>query len=106
MPSHQPVFRIAKIDAEQTAYMRHLAQLSRELLRQPVADTFLGRKTYEPFPKEDEKTSFTAGRGESLMVSSCRQRQHLITFSSRGRGKRDQGGEDAEWRKVRKIAVT
>ncbi len=32
---------------------RETLRMSLELLRQPMPDTFLGRKTQEPFPAED-----------------------------------------------------
>jgi hypothetical protein len=36
--------------ARQNEFMREMLARSFEILRQPVPDTFLGRKTYEPFP--------------------------------------------------------
>jgi hypothetical protein len=39
---------------EQNAKTRALIAQSLEALRLPVADTFLGRRTQEPFPREDE----------------------------------------------------
>ena len=41
-----------KID-DQNARMRELVAKSIEALKLPMPDTFLGRKTQEPFPKED-----------------------------------------------------
>ena len=38
--------------ARQNTYVRDLIAKSCELLRQKVPDTFLGRKTHEPFPAE------------------------------------------------------
>ncbi|QIO37212.2 hypothetical protein [Bradyrhizobium sp. 1(2017)] len=38
--------------ARQNAYVRDLIAQSCELLRQKAPDTFLGRKTHEPFPAE------------------------------------------------------
>ncbi|MCP3367845.1 hypothetical protein [Bradyrhizobium cajani] len=38
--------------ARQSAHLRDLLTRSFEILKQPVPDTFLGRKTYEPFPSE------------------------------------------------------
>ncbi|MCC8976342.1 hypothetical protein [Bradyrhizobium brasilense] len=34
-------------------YARELIQHSLKLLNEPVPDTFVGRKTYEPFPHEE-----------------------------------------------------
>jgi hypothetical protein len=35
--------------------VRELTKESREALKKPSPDTFLGRKTQEPFPQEDEE---------------------------------------------------
>jgi len=34
--------------------LRKLIAWSREILKRPMPDTFLGRKTQEPFPRQDE----------------------------------------------------
>ncbi|MGY8633200.1 hypothetical protein RAD15_12055 [Bradyrhizobium sp. 14AA] len=47
-----PVYRPLPADHEQTEYMRELTREARELLKQPLPDTFLGRKTQEAPPKE------------------------------------------------------
>ena len=47
-------FRLRSIDLF-LGQMRESIALSREILREPVPDTFLGRKTQEPFPKEGEE---------------------------------------------------
>ena len=39
--------------AEQNARMRDTLARSRELLREPAPNTFLGRSTHEPFPKAE-----------------------------------------------------
>ncbi|MGY3234433.1 hypothetical protein ACVWZ4_005044 [Bradyrhizobium sp. USDA 4472] len=39
--------------AEQNARIRELIAQACEVLKLPKPDTFLGRKTQEPFPKED-----------------------------------------------------
>ncbi|WP_172785456.1 MULTISPECIES: hypothetical protein [Bradyrhizobium] len=44
-----PVFRPLPVDHDQAEYMRHVVRECRELLKQPPPDTFLGRKTHEPF---------------------------------------------------------
>ncbi|MDA9421647.1 hypothetical protein [Bradyrhizobium sp. CCBAU 53380] len=49
-----PVFRPFPIDADQAEYMREVVRKSRELVNEPAPDTFLGRKTQEPFPTEDD----------------------------------------------------
>ncbi|KYG98444.1 hypothetical protein [Bradyrhizobium sp. DOA1] len=37
--------------ARQNTFVRALIARSCEILKQPVPDTFLGRKTHEPFPE-------------------------------------------------------
>ncbi|WP_192859630.1 hypothetical protein [Bradyrhizobium sp. DOA9] len=51
-----PVYRPLPADHEQAEYMRQIARECRELLQQPPPDTFLGRKTQEPFPAEGDAT--------------------------------------------------
>jgi hypothetical protein len=36
--------------------LRELIAESREMLREPLPDTFLGRKTQEPFPNENDSS--------------------------------------------------
>lgn len=48
------VFRPLPVDHDQAEYMRQVARKCRELLEQPPPDTFLGRKTQEPPPKEED----------------------------------------------------
>ncbi|BAM89332.1 hypothetical protein S58_33360 [Bradyrhizobium oligotrophicum S58] len=43
-----------KIDAENTERVHEGLRQALELLRQTTPDTFLGRKSYEPYPKEAE----------------------------------------------------
>jgi len=42
-------------DAEHAEEIRKLIEESREVLKPPSPDTFLGRKTQDPFPKEEAK---------------------------------------------------
>lgn len=44
------VYDEAAAIARQNAYMRDIIARSFEILKQSVPDTFLGRKTYDPFP--------------------------------------------------------
>jgi hypothetical protein len=44
------VYRPLPVEREQAEMMRELMREARELLKQPPPDTFLGRKTFEPFP--------------------------------------------------------
>ncbi|MET4177863.1 hypothetical protein ABIB99_008997 [Bradyrhizobium sp. LA6.1] len=44
---HEQSSRIAK----QNEFMREIAAKAREILKTPIPDTFLGRKTREPRPK-------------------------------------------------------
>ena len=47
------VYRPLPADHEQADIMRENMRKARELLKQPPPDTFLGRKTMDPFPEED-----------------------------------------------------
>jgi hypothetical protein len=49
------IFRPQGTDTEYAARTRDVVRRSREALEQAVPDTFLGRKTQEPFPAEKEK---------------------------------------------------
>ena len=50
-----PVYRPDQFDSKFAAHMRKLVRRARELLQGgPSADTFMGRRTQEPFPREDE----------------------------------------------------
>ncbi|MGX4803196.1 hypothetical protein [Bradyrhizobium guangdongense] len=51
-----PIRRVhteASAIAEQNAQMREQVKKALEILKTDVPDTFLGRKTHEPFPSED-----------------------------------------------------
>ncbi|MGY4622698.1 hypothetical protein [Bradyrhizobium sp. USDA 4486] len=39
---------------EQNARLREMTAQAASVLKEPRPDTFLGRKTYEPFPKEED----------------------------------------------------
>ena len=52
-----PVFRPLPVDHDTVEYMRRIARESRELLKQSPPDTFLGRKTHEPFPDDGDATA-------------------------------------------------
>ena len=48
-------YRASSTDFDQTTEMRRVMQQARELLKQSPPDTFLGRRTFEPFPREGEQ---------------------------------------------------
>ena len=48
------VYRPLPVEHAYMGYIRGLVRECRALLNQPVPDTFLGRRTYEAFPREDE----------------------------------------------------
>ena len=50
---NQRVYRPLHSDADYTERVRELVKESRDVLKRPNPDTFLGRKTQEPFPAED-----------------------------------------------------
>ena len=54
MPARS-VDRPTNTDADYAQETRETIERSRETLKQPLPDTFLGRKTQEPFPKEDDE---------------------------------------------------
>jgi len=54
-----PIYRPTPIEPEQAECTRKLVEESRELLKQSAPDTFAGRKTQEPFPKEEEEDTFS-----------------------------------------------
>ena len=52
MTSRPLVYRASGTDFDQATELRRLVREAREVLEQPLPDTFLGRKTFEPFPQE------------------------------------------------------
>lgn len=44
----------SEIAEQNTAHIREVIAKSREVLKEPLPDTFLGRKTNEPFPKQEK----------------------------------------------------
>lgn len=55
------VYRPLPVEREQAEMMRELMREARELLKQPPPDTFLGRKTHEPFPAGPRATPTEEG---------------------------------------------
>ncbi|MBB4368644.1 hypothetical protein GGD63_001423 [Bradyrhizobium sp. cir1] len=56
MAGHTHILLVRNLAAEiteQNARMRDLLAEAAEVLKLPKPDTFLGRKSYEPFPMED-----------------------------------------------------
>ena len=51
----RPVYRPTRTDADDAEQIREIIKASFEILRQPGPDAFLGRKTPEPFPNEDDE---------------------------------------------------
>ena len=47
-------YSVASQIAQQNAIIREVIAKAMDVLRAPVPDTFLGRQTHEPFPKESE----------------------------------------------------
>jgi len=47
------IYRLTKLDVDQTDQLREIIKESLEVLRRPSPDTFLGRKTQAPFPKSE-----------------------------------------------------
>jgi hypothetical protein len=55
MPSRRLIYHPLEADANQAAEIRLVLQQARELLKQPLPDTFLGRRRFVPFPNEDDQ---------------------------------------------------
>jgi hypothetical protein len=57
MAENNPIHRIyceAAEIAAQTAFVREIVARSAQVLKAPLPDTFLGRKTHEPFEEQRE----------------------------------------------------
>ncbi|UQR66237.1 hypothetical protein LRP30_13700 [Bradyrhizobium sp. C-145] len=55
MPDDRHVYRPTNLNEENKTrreQIRQLTERARKVLDQPMPDTFLGRKTHEPFPEE------------------------------------------------------
>ncbi|WP_156489638.1 hypothetical protein [Bradyrhizobium sp. DOA1] len=50
------VYRPIPMD-QQIEQMLDVVKQTRELLKRPPPDTFLGRETYKPFPKDDPESN-------------------------------------------------
>jgi hypothetical protein len=53
MPEHAFIYRPTKTDADHLEKIRKVMTVCCDALKQPLPDTFLGRKTQEPFPRLD-----------------------------------------------------
>lgn len=53
MPDRQWVFRPSSDEPGHVDLLRQFVEEARKVLDVALPDTFLGRKTYEPFPKEE-----------------------------------------------------
>ncbi|MCP1969692.1 hypothetical protein [Bradyrhizobium elkanii] len=51
---HRVHYEVAQI-VKQIAFVREIIARAAELLKLSPPDTFLGRKTYEPFPQEESQ---------------------------------------------------
>lgn len=60
MPSRQRIYHLLETDAKLTAQIRQALAEAREILKSPLPDTFLGRKSFEPFSHEDKEDDPTA----------------------------------------------
>ncbi|MBR0852132.1 hypothetical protein JQ543_30655 [Bradyrhizobium diazoefficiens] len=55
------IFRPSVHDAENLESLREYVREAAEVLKSAVPDTFLGRKTQEPFPRETNPTNVKTG---------------------------------------------
>lgn len=57
MPEHGRIFRpLHEYDQRLAEYTREALKQCYELLQRPSPDTFLGRKTHEPFPTDEDQS--------------------------------------------------
>jgi hypothetical protein len=55
MPSQRGIFRLSQRDITDIERLRELVRTTADILKRfPAPDTFIGRKTQEPFPMERE----------------------------------------------------
>jgi hypothetical protein len=75
-----PVYRPTKEESEQIEFLRESLAVLRQMLEQnPLPDTFLGRKTQEPFPTESGRR-----RAEDLVTPKrSRLRNRLMNERSK-----------------------
>ena len=65
MPIRRHIHHPPISDAAYVEMARDTISKAREVLRQSELDTFLGRETYKPFPKENTKSNMDDGDGVS-----------------------------------------
>jgi hypothetical protein len=73
MTSRLQVYRASTTNQDLVAELRRLVQDARALLKQPPPDTFLGRKTFEPFPPEDKRGAIATPRRLSRLMPDARE---------------------------------
>ena len=61
MPIIRQIFHPLAIDAAHLEIARQSIREALAVLRQPQADTFLGRETYKPFPKQNTENNISDG---------------------------------------------
>ncbi|MBR0839118.1 hypothetical protein JQ607_02830 [Bradyrhizobium liaoningense] len=62
---HRHIHHPLQCDAAHVQMARDTINEALEVLRQPAPDTFLGRETYKPFPKEEATNNIGNGNGAS-----------------------------------------
>lgn len=65
MPIHRHIHHPLQIDAAHVQMAREAISEVLEVLRQPMPDTFLGRETYKPFPKQITEINTSNGNEPS-----------------------------------------
>lgn len=65
MPIIRQIFHPLPIDAAHVEMARQSIREALAVLRQPQADTFLGRESYKPFPKENTENNISDRNGAS-----------------------------------------
>jgi hypothetical protein len=74
MPSRRGIFRLFQRDITDIDRLRELVRTTADILKRfPTPDTFIGRKTQEPFPMETRLSGESHRR--SSRASSARDKQ-------------------------------
>ncbi len=74
MTSRPPVYHPFGSHSDQSAEVRRLLQEANDLLQASLPDTFLGRKTFEPFPWDAERRPLG---NERRFQPELRTREHV-----------------------------
>ncbi|MCP3401542.1 hypothetical protein [Bradyrhizobium sp. CCGB20] len=74
MPIDRHIHHPLQIDAAHVQMARDAIGEALKVLRQPAPDTFLGRETFKPFPKEHTENNILNGKVNSNPSCEFRRR--------------------------------